>query len=116
MVGGEEREYVPERGDAIWLSSRRRRAQSRRVIARPSCSLVPSIIEKAGYALVCPITSTVKGYPFEVPVPEGGEVSGVVLADQIRSLDWRARNARLIEPLPDAVTGEVVAKVQTLLQ
>jgi mRNA interferase MazF len=116
MVGGEEREYVPERGDAIWLSFTSQ-AGTEQAGHRPAIVLYRSVYnEKAGYALVCPITSTVKGYPFEVPVPEGGEVSGVVLADQVRSLDWRARNARLIEPLPDAVTGEVVAKVQTLLQ
>jgi len=68
-----------------------------------------------GLALFCPITSQVKGYPFEVRIPEGQEVSGVVLSDQIKSLDWRARRAEFICDLPSPTIGEVMAKARALL-
>lgn len=70
----------------------------------------------SGLALLCPVTSRVKGYPFEVALPGGGVVEGVVLADQVKSLDWRARKARLIAPVPKAVFDEVRAKVRTLIE
>jgi mRNA interferase MazF len=66
-------------------------------------------------AILCPVTSQAKGYPFEVGLPEGGDVSGVVLSDQVKSLDWRARRADLIESLPPEVTDEVLQKLATLL-
>jgi mRNA interferase MazF len=70
---------------------------------------------KASLALVCPITSRVKGYPFEVPLPENCAVKGVVLADQLKSLDWKARKARRAGRAPSDVVDEIVAKVRTLL-
>jgi mRNA interferase MazF len=70
---------------------------------------------KVGLALCCPITGQVKGYPFEVPLPEGLEVGGVVLSDQMKCLDWRARRAEFICELPDLVIAEVLAKSRTLL-
>ncbi len=70
---------------------------------------------KAGLALCCPITSHVKGYPFEVRLPEDCEVAGAVLADQVKSLDWRARKARRICTAPQDVTLEVLAKLSALL-
>lgn len=65
---------------------------------------------------MCPITNRQKGYPFEVRLPEGLAVAGVVLADQVRSLDWRARRAEVAGKLPDAVVGEVLAKLGVLLE
>ncbi|MCB0090128.1 MAG: type II toxin-antitoxin system PemK/MazF family toxin [Caldilineaceae bacterium] len=65
--------------------------------------------------LLCAITSQIKGYRFEVQIPEGSKVSGVVLADQVKSLDWRARNALFICKLPDAVVHEVMQKVAALI-
>ncbi len=65
--------------------------------------------------LCCPITSRQKGYPFEVRIPEGFQISGVVLSDQLRSLDWRSRNASLIAKAPRELTDDVIAKLQTLL-
>jgi mRNA interferase MazF len=58
----------------------------------------------------------VKGYPFEVVLPEGLQVAGVVLSDQMKTLDWRARKAEFICELPDPVVAEVLAKSRTLLQ
>ena len=71
---------------------------------------------KTGLALFCPITSKVKGYPFEVLLPTGSAVSGVVLADQVKSLDWRARQARFEGHAARRVVDEVLAKVNVLLE
>ena len=72
--------------------------------------------EKAGLALLCPITSQEKGYPFESSLSDTDEVDGVVLADQMKSLDWRERDAEFIEAVPEAVTREVSSKIQALLR
>lgn len=70
---------------------------------------------KTGLALMCPITSKAKGYPFEVALPDGLAVSGVILADQVKSLDWRVREAHLACAAPDKVVAEVLDKLQVLL-
>jgi mRNA interferase MazF len=110
------RSYVPERGEAIWLAfdPQAGHEQSGR---RPAVVLSPaSYNEKTGLALVCPITSRQKGYPFEVSIPAGCAVAGSVLADQIRSLDWRARQASRICVLPAGTMEEVVGKARALLE
>ena len=108
--------YVPDRGDAIWLNFTPQ-AGHEQAGHRPALVLSPrSYNQKAGLALLCPITSQEKGYPFEVPLSEADEVHGVVLADQVKSLDWRERDAELIEEVLDAVTQEVIAKIKALLQ
>lgn len=71
--------------------------------------------DKTGLALLCPITNQVKGYPFEVAVQSPGTTSGVVLADQVKSLDWRARNARFADQATPQVIDEVLGKVKSLL-
>ena len=70
---------------------------------------------KVGLAVLCPITSQVKGYPFEVVIPDGLRVSGAILADQVKSLDWRARKAELICRLAENTIAEVLQKLGTLL-
>ena len=70
---------------------------------------------KVGLALMCPITSRTKGYPFEVALPADLSVSGVVLADQIKSLDWRAREAQHECEAPAGVVAEVLDKIQVLI-
>jgi mRNA interferase MazF len=67
-------------------------------------------------AICCPITSQVKGYPFEVALPAGLPVSGVILADQVKSLDWRSRRATRIASLPDNVMEDLLLKLGALLQ
>ncbi len=107
--------FVPDRGDAVWLEfdPQAGHEQSGR---RPALVLSPAEYnEKVGLAILCPITSRPKGYPFEVELPDDFGVHGVVLADQVKSLDWRARKASLIEAIPRAVTDEVLAKLSTLL-
>ena len=71
---------------------------------------------KLGLALCCPITSREKGYPFEVNLPEGFRVAGVILSDQLKSLDWKARRAKRIGIVPPAVTLDVQAKLATLVR
>jgi mRNA interferase MazF len=71
---------------------------------------------KVGLALLCPITSHVKGYPFEVRLPAGLGVQGAVLSDQVKSLDWRAREVQLSCVAPPDVVEEVLAKIRTLLE
>jgi mRNA interferase MazF len=83
---------------------------------RPAVVLSPrSYNERVGMAILCPITRQVKGYPFEVRFPAGMEVAGVILADQVKSLDWRARNAEFMGSLPPETTDEVLGKLNTLL-
>ena len=106
---------APERGELIWLTftPQSGREQAGR---RPALVVSPSTYNtKAGLALVCPITSKVKGYPFEVPLPNQGPVQGVVLADQVRSLDWRSREANVIGPVPIAVLERVLQLLGVLL-
>jgi mRNA interferase MazF len=71
---------------------------------------------KVGLAILCPITSQVKGYPFEVKIPEGLEIGGAVLSDQVKSLDWKARQAKFICKLPSATYNEAVQKLSTLIR
>jgi mRNA interferase MazF len=70
---------------------------------------------KVGLAILCPITHQVKGYPFEVLIPPGLAVSGAILADQVKSLDWRARQAEFMGALPPAAVTEVLQKLGMLL-
>ena len=109
------RRYVPDTGHIVWLrfSPQAGREQAGR---RPALVLSPhSYNEKTGLALFCPITSKVKGYPFEVMMPAAGAVTGVVLADQIRSLDWRARGASFEVEAPPHLVTEVRDKLAVLL-
>ena len=70
---------------------------------------------RVGLAILCPITSKVKGYPFEVKIPDGTAVSGVVLSDQVKSLDWRVRRAEFVCRLPKVTVEEVLEKLRVLL-
>jgi len=107
--------YIPERGDAVWitLDPQVGHEQAGR---RPALVLSPSAYNgRVGLALFCPITSKVKGYPFEVPLPTGSPVLGVVGADQVKSLDWRARKAARIGAVSAEVVNQVLQRLQALL-
>ncbi len=112
MVG---REYVPQRGDVVWitLNPQAGHEQSGR---RPALVLSPGAYNgKIGLAILCPITSQVKGYPFEVLVPPGLPVAGAILTDQAKSLDWQAREAELLCKLPAPIVDQVLQRLGTLL-
>ena len=84
---------------------------------RPALVLSPAAYNgRVGLAICCPITSQIKGYPFEVPFPEGLPVKGVVLADQVKNLDWHVRRARLLCRAPADVVEEVTGKLLVLLR
>lgn len=84
---------------------------------RPALAISPhSYNRKVGLGLFCPITSQIKGYPFEVVLPAGSEVQGAVLSDQIKSLDWRVRKAKRYCVAPTEVVDEVLAKIAALLE
>lgn len=109
------RQGVPERGDIVWINFSPQAGHEQRG-RRPAMILSPAIYNgKTGLALCCPITNQIKGYPFEVPLPDGLEVTGVILADQAKNLDWKVRDAVLIGALPDVTVNEVLLKLSALL-
>jgi mRNA interferase MazF len=107
--------HVPARGDVVWLEFNPQ-AGSEQAGRRPALVISPkSYNRKVGLALVCPITSRVKGYPFEVELPPDLEVEGAVLCDQIKSLDWRARRATRLGSIPQPIMQEVTARILVLV-
>ena len=109
------RVYVPERGEIVWLRFDPQ-AGHEQAGRRPALVISPRAYNrKVGLALLCPITSHVKGYPFEVLLPNGLEAQGAILSDQLKSLDWRARKAKLLCKVPSAVLEETVARILALV-
>jgi mRNA interferase MazF len=109
------RAYVPDAGDLVWLTSDPQAAHEQRD-RRPALILSPrSCNSKARFAIACPITSHVKGYPFEVLLPPGGKISGVVLADHIKNLDWQARRLAFEAKAPADIVTEVRERLRVLL-
>ncbi len=107
--------YVPDRGDLIWLTFDPQ-AGHEQAGRRPALVLSPAAYnERSRLASVCPVTTRRKGYPFEVVLPGGLPIAGVILADQVRNLDWMARRARLAVRAPDTVVADVRAKLRPLL-
>lgn len=107
--------YIPRRGDIVWITLNPQTGHEQ-ASRRPAVVLSPaSYNEKVGLAVFCPVTTQIKGYPFEVLVPEGLPVSGAVLSDQVRTMDWRIRNPEPICSLPAAAIGEILGKLLTLL-
>ena len=109
------RAHCPKRGDVVWISFNPQ-AGHEQAGHRPALVLSPqSYNRKVGLVLLCPITNQIKGYPFEVRIPPGVKVSGVVLSDQVKSMDWKARGASLLCSLPEKTVREVLSKVCVLL-
>ena len=107
--------YCPKRGDVVWISFNPQ-AGHEQAGHRPALVLSPeSYNRKVGLSLLCPITNQVKDYPFEVSVPDGLKASGVVLSDQVKSMDWKARRASFLCSLPESTVHQVLNKVGTLL-
>ncbi|OGW66587.1 MAG: hypothetical protein A3H49_07975 [Nitrospirae bacterium RIFCSPLOWO2_02_FULL_62_14] len=106
--------YVPKRGDLVWLDFTPQKGHEQ-AGRRPALVLSPKAYNsKTLLVLCCPITSRVKGYPFEVPV-ESSTIHGVVLADQIKSVDWVARRAAYVGKASAEVLEDVLGKALTLL-
>jgi mRNA interferase MazF len=108
--------YAPARGEIVWLQFEPQ-AGHEQTGRRPAVVISPrEYNEKVGLCLCCPVTSQVKGYPFEVELPAGLEVEGVVLCDQVKSLDWKARHARPIGLLPGRSVKDIQARILALIQ
>ena len=106
------RSYVPDAGDLVWLTFDPQAGHEQHG-RRPALILSPRAYNsRARLAIVCPVTSHVKGYPFEVPLPPGGKISGVVLADHVKNLDWQAH--RIV--FETKVTSETLTEVRERLR
>jgi len=107
--------YVPDRGDAVWIDFDPQEGHEQ-AGRRPAIVLSPAgYNRRVGLAIFCPVTTRIKGYPFEVVIPEGLKISGVVLADQMKNFDWTVRKTKFITQLLNSVTDEVSKKLKTLI-
>ncbi|OKH20324.1 mRNA-degrading endonuclease [Hydrococcus rivularis NIES-593] len=108
-------EYVPSRGDIIRLSFSPQRGREQAGV-RPALVVSPQAYNQISHSiLACPITSRLKGWRFEVPLPQGLTTYGVVLSDQIRVFDWQVRNAQFVENAPQELVDEVLARLAPLV-
>lgn len=115
MKLGKPKIYVPERGDIVRLNFSPHQGHEQG-FERPAIILSPIQYNRlTSLALMCPITTKSKGFRFEVQLLDGMEVVGIVLSDQIKSFDWKARQVKFIEKSPIELVEEVLAKVETLL-
>jgi len=107
--------HIHQRGDVIWITLNPQ-AGHEQAGRRPALVLSPASYNgRVGLAILCPLTNQIKGYPFEVLVPAGLSIAGAILADQVKSLDWRARSGEFICSLPRGTVAEVLQKLGTLL-
>jgi mRNA interferase MazF len=110
------RAYIPRRGDIVWITLNPQ-AGHEQAGRRPAAVISPrNYNEKTGLAILCPVTSHVKGYPFEVLIPPGLPIEGAILSDQVKNLDWLARDAELVCALPAETVSEVLEKLALLLK
>ncbi len=107
---------VPDRGDIVWLSIEPRgRDRATGPVRRPALVVSPARYNsRSGLALMCALSGTAKGYPFEVAVPDDLPIGGVILADHLRSADWKARRAEVACRVPAKVVADVLAKLKPL--
>jgi mRNA interferase MazF len=109
------RTYVPDRGDIVWLQFNPQTGHEQ-AGRRPAFVVSPRAYNsKVGLALFCPVTSKVKGYPFEVTLPEEGKAQGAILSDQLKSLDWRARKVTRLDRASKEVILEVTERILALV-
>ena len=107
--------YVPKRGDYIWLQFNPQSGHEQ-MGRRPALVLSQDAFnERMGFIFVCPITHTQRKNPFYVAIPDGEEVSGVIMADQLRSLDYKARKAAFIGECPELVLHDVLRRIKPIL-
>ena len=107
--------YLPKRGDFIWLTFDPQTGHEQ-MGKRPA--LVVShdgFNQKMGFAFVCPISNTQRQNPFYIVIPEGEDVTGVIMADQMRSLDFKARKAEFIAQCPDLILKDVLRRIKPII-
>lgn len=109
------KKYIPDRGDVVFTNFSPQSGHEQ-AGKRPALVLSPRIYnERIGLALMCPITTSVKGYVFEVAVSNMKKVKGAVLADHVKSIDWTTRKIRFIGKGSKEMLTHTIAKLQTLL-
>ena len=104
--------YVPEAGDIVWLQFSPQ-AGHEQAGHRPAVVLSPATYNRIGLMLCCPLTTKIKGYPFEVLL--AGDKPGAALSDQVKSLDWRARGAQRKGKVTDIELADIRAKARSLI-
>jgi mRNA interferase MazF len=115
MKSGSPSIYVPDRGDIVKLNFSPQEGHEQAGY-RPALILSPARYNKlSSLALMCPITNQSKGWRFEVELAEEMQTTGVILSDQVKSFDWRSRQVKFVERVPDKLVQEVLAKIETLL-
>ena len=108
--------YIPDRGDVVWINLDPQ-AGHEQSGNRPVLVLSPASYNgKVGLMLCCPITNQVKSYPFEVVIRDNPDVSGAVLADQVKSLDWQVRCAKKKGKVSQAVLDETLNKLKVVIE
>jgi len=108
-------DYIPDKGHIIWITCNPQ-AGHEQMGRRPALVLSPSAYnERTNLAIMCPVTSSIKGYPFEVVIPDNLPIAGVILADQVKSLDWKIRKAEYCCDVKSDIMKEVLSKLQALL-
>jgi mRNA interferase MazF len=117
MVKIKRKNYIPDQGDFIWIEFKPQAGHEQAGV-RPALVISPASYNGAvGLALMCPITSKVKGYPFEVLLSSGKKfkLNGAVLSDQIKNLDWRIRKAKFIAKASPEIMKEVIEKIHAII-
>jgi mRNA interferase MazF len=105
--------YAPKEGDIVWLEFDPQKGKEIQK-TQPALAISPHAYNlKTGLGLFMPITSKIKGYPFEVIINKD-EIRGAILCDQIRSLDWKARKAKFAMRIPSSIMEDVIAKFSVL--
>ncbi len=115
MVKNKSKSYIPRKGDLIWINFNPTSGVEQKGLRPALVVSEMAFNDKVGMAFCCPVTNTVRGGPFEVLVPKKSGVSGVILTDQIRSIDWRAREARFISSASINVMNDVVDRLAAIL-
>ncbi|WP_121640673.1 type II toxin-antitoxin system PemK/MazF family toxin [Virgibacillus sp. Bac330] len=105
---------IPDKGDLILLNISPQSGHEQAGY-RPALVLSPKTFNGASFLMACPITSKEKGYPFEVKIPDGLNINGVILTDQLRSLDWRARGLKIVDRAPTETVEECIDLISTIL-
>ena len=107
--------YIPERGDIVILDIDSADSAGQKETKQALVISPAQYNRKTSMALFCPIKTKVKGYPFEVNIPENLNAKGVILSDQVKSLNWKARNAEFVCALPADIFSEVISKLNSLI-
>ncbi|WP_047981729.1 type II toxin-antitoxin system PemK/MazF family toxin [Ornithinibacillus contaminans] len=105
---------VPDKGDLVFLNFSPQSGHEQAGY-RPAIVLSPKLFNRGAFLFACPITSQEKGYPFEVKVPDGYKVNGVILTDQLRSLDWKSRNLKIVDKASDTTIQECLELISTFI-